>query len=108
MYEKIPCSGVEAEGIQYALSEDPPGPYESSIIYENRQPNNNLIGFKALEIRSEEAKSLAYDVSVTDDQFPCYQDTTAFSIELFQSISDVLTTTERTGGKFILYSVHVF
>lgn len=80
LYEELPCLGVTAEAIQKAVSDDPPGVYETVINYEGRQPNQNLLGFKPLGIRGETAKDLAFDAGITEDHFPCHPPQSALSL----------------------------
>lgn len=43
LYEEPSCLGVTAEAIQKAVSDEPPGIYETIVNYEGRQPNQKIV-----------------------------------------------------------------
>lgn len=92
LYEELPCLGVTAEAIQHAISDEAPGPYETVVNFEGRQPNANLLGFQPLGVRPESSKDLALDAGITEDDFPCHPPLSAISIPFLQSVSDVLAS----------------
>jgi len=90
LYEEIPCLGTHSSGVRASVSALPPGPYPSAVVYQNRQPGENLIGFKPLGARFPEAKAFAQAVGITDQLFlsdpvnsglnlTCSQDLKSFS-----------------------------
>lgn len=79
-YEEIPCLGVLAEAVRQAVSNSPPGAYLSALQAEGVIPNANLLGYKPLANRRNEAKNLAFDAGITADQFPETIRSTGFNI----------------------------
>lgn len=57
-HEELPCLGVLAEAISQAMS-NKIGRYTSSLEQEDIIPNQNLLGYKPLLYRRNEAKELA-------------------------------------------------
>ncbi|XP_072399130.1 uncharacterized protein [Diabrotica undecimpunctata] len=95
LYEELPCLGVLAEAVRTAISDQPAGPYQSSLnIDQANTVNQNLLGFKPLGIRRPKAKNLAFAASVTAANFPNYPTNTAFNFELLNAISSVISTTK--------------
>lgn len=88
IYEEIPSLGVCAEALRQALSDAQPGPYQSSIVAEPLNANNNLPGFSDLGTRTNEARSFFSAIGVTENEFPETVAHTAFNIELMCKISD--------------------
>lgn len=48
LYEEIPCLGVTSEAVRNAVSGANPGAYASAVVYQNLQPNQNLLGFQVV------------------------------------------------------------
>lgn len=92
-YEEIPCLGVMAAAVRASVSDQDPGPYLSDVTYRGLQPNANLMGFRPLGFRVDEAKDLARDCGITDLQFPSFPQNTSFNLKLLTSISQILSET---------------
>lgn len=69
LYKEIPCLGVAAEAVQYAVNQAPSGPYDTVVTYEGRQPDAILLGFKPLGVRKESTKQFAYDSNIDEEDF---------------------------------------
>jgi len=93
LYEEIPCLGVLAEGIRNLIGNGAPGPYDSNITYEGRQPGPNLLGFRPLNSRRNEAKNLAFDNGITKVAFRDFPANTGYNSDLMSAISNLLATT---------------
>ncbi|XP_072758698.1 uncharacterized protein [Anoplolepis gracilipes] len=95
MYEEIPCLGVLSEAVRQTVSNAPPGPYQSTLQTPGVVPNANLLGFKPLSIRRNEAKNLAYDVGITQDLYPEFPNNSGLNINLMYAISAYVTQTKN-------------
>lgn len=91
LYEELPCLGVTSEAVCNAISNAPPGPYQSNVTFEGLQPNSNLLGFRPLGSRRNEPKNLAFDNSITDVEFPAYPVNSGFNYQFITAISNVFT-----------------
>ncbi|KAK7873281.1 hypothetical protein R5R35_011347 [Gryllus longicercus] len=94
LYEEIPCLGVLSTAIRRTVSNLPPGVYASDLTFRNQAPTNNLLGFRPLGHRRPEAKNLAFEVGITDAEFPAYPRNSGFSIDLLIALSNVLANTK--------------
>lgn len=94
LYEEIPCFGVLAEAIQYAVSASNPGVRPSVLNVPNSPVNGNLLGFKPLQNRRLEAKDLALSSDITSEQFHETRQHTAINLRLINAISDILAGTK--------------
>lgn len=70
LYEEIPCIGVLSEAVRQSIGNAAPGPCQSALAKEGLTPNQNLLGFRPLSNRRNEAKNLAFDAEITQDEFP--------------------------------------
>lgn len=93
-YEELPCLGTLSSAVRATVSGQPPGPYLSAVTYQDRQPGENLLGFKPLGSRSPEAKAFATTVGITDQQFPSDPVNSGFNFDLIYKISKVLARTK--------------
>lgn len=90
LYEEIPTFGVLAEAIQYAVGSSPPGEYPSCLSTTTAKVNSNLIGYRPLQTRRQEAKDLAFSHGITDNQFPSSKGNTGINIGLINAVSDII------------------
>lgn len=93
-YEELPCPGVLAEAVRQSVSDAAPGPYQSSLQAEGIIPNQNLLGFRPLANRRNEAKNLAFDANITGNQFPETIPNTGINIVFMTAISGILAQTK--------------
>lgn len=61
LYEEIPCIGVLGAAVMVSLSHQNPGAYNSLVVFNDQQTTANLLGFRPLAFRRNEAKNLAFD-----------------------------------------------
>ncbi|XP_036141519.1 uncharacterized protein LOC118645133 isoform X2 [Monomorium pharaonis] len=94
LYEEIPCMGVLSEAVRHSISNEPPGPYASSLAEENLTPTSNLLGFQNLGSRRNKAKNLAFHAGITNNEFPSYPPNTGINLNLLQAISAQLSHTK--------------
>ncbi|XP_024894021.1 uncharacterized protein LOC112468878 isoform X2 [Temnothorax curvispinosus] len=96
LYEEIPCLGVTSESVRHSISNDPPGRYHSSLERpaDNIIPNENLLGFKPLGARCEEAKNFAFFAGITSEEFPVSLPNTGINLDFIRSISGILSRTK--------------
>ncbi|KAG8234315.1 hypothetical protein J437_LFUL013055 [Ladona fulva] len=104
LYEEIPCLGVTSYAVMRSISNDPPGPYNSLLTFQDQQPTNRLLGFRPLSHRRPEAKNLALAVGVTDAAFQSYPANTGFNLELLVAISKTLANTSTFKNTNIVFS----
>lgn len=104
LYAEIPCLGVVAEAIRATISNLPPGPYQSNVTYRGLQPNQNLLGFRALDSRRSEPKNLAYDNEITEQQFRAYPSNTEFNFGFLFAMSNVLANTKTFKNTAVVFS----
>lgn len=88
LYEELPCLGVVCEAVMHSVSNEPPGLYESRIVYHDQQPNHNFLGFRSLGYKRAEAKNLALECDITFQSFPSEPADTGFNIRFLRSISN--------------------
>lgn len=93
LYEEIPCLGVTGEAIRRSISNEPPGPYVSSLTTEHLTVNQNLLGYRNLGSRRNEAKNLAFDCGITPEEFPSFPAATGLNMDLVNGISAILAQT---------------
>lgn len=93
LYEEIPCLGVLAEAIQYAVSNENPGTRASVLSTQHATVNRNLLGFYPLLLRRQEAKLTAISQGITDDAFEESIANTAINTGFINKISNILATT---------------
>lgn len=103
LYEELPCLGVAAAAIRAALSDMDPGPYQSAVTFQGLQPNSNLVGFRDIGFRSNEAKILAQDCGITDQLFPSYPNNTSFNLKLITSMSNILAKTDTFKNSEVVF-----
>lgn len=94
LYEEIPCLGVTSEAVRQSVSNAAPGPYVSSLAGDNIEPNQNLLGFRPLANRRNEAKNIAFDAGITQDAFPEYPPNTGLNMNLLYAVSAYLGQTK--------------
>jgi len=94
LYEEIPCLGVVSYAIQQSISDAPIGRYDSNVVLEGQQPNSNLLGYKPLGFRRNEAKGLAGQQGISPIAFQCYPENTCINIGFLIGISNALATTK--------------
>lgn len=94
LYEEIACLGVLAETIRNSLGNGPPGPYESNVTYNGRQPGPNLLGFQPLNSRRNKAKNIAFAAGVTNVSFGDFPENSGYNADLMAAISNVFATTK--------------
>lgn len=96
LYEEIPCLGVLSEAVRAAISDLPPGPYQSSLALPANAvvPNSNLLGFQNLMSRRPEAKNLAFFNGITADAFPEDIPGTGFNLNFLLAISNYIAQTK--------------
>lgn len=104
LYEELPCLGVLSESIRATISNSPPGPYRSNVTYQELQPNQNLLGFRALGSRRSEPKNLAFDCRITEADFPSYPPNTEFNFEFLVAMSNVLANTKTFKNTEVVFS----
>lgn len=90
-YEELPSLGVTNEAIRQSVSNEPPGPYQSSLATKEFIPNANLLGFRPLSHRRTEAKNIAFDSGITQDSFPEYPTNTGLNLPFLYAISAYLS-----------------
>lgn len=108
LYEEIPCLGVLAEAVMNTITNVPAGNYKSRVLFHELQPNRNLLGFKPLGFRKDEAKNIAFNANIYEHVFPENPPHTAFNIEFLMSISSILSRTstfKKTSVKISTLSV---
>lgn len=93
-----------SEAIRAAISNAPPGPYQSNVTYQGLQPNQNLLGFRALGSRRNEPKNLAFDCRITEIDFPSYPPNTEFNFEFLVAVSNVLASTKTFKNTEVVFS----
>lgn len=103
LYEEIPCLGVLAHAVKQAVSNRPAGPYPSLVTYANQQPNANLLGYKNLSFRRNEAKNFALAHGITESSFRSYPPNCALNIEFLIAISNLLATTKTFKIEHIVF-----
>lgn len=94
LYEELPCLGVTSEGIRHSVSNEQPGRYQSSLSTDELIVSLNLPGYKNLGSRRNEAKNLAFDCGITQDEFPSYPPNTGINMDLINGISALLAQTK--------------
>lgn len=94
LYEELPTLGVTAAAIMASVSNAPPGAYISQLTLNGQQPNGNLLGFRPLAHRREEAKNIALNLGITDQVFPSHTPEIALNIELLLAVSNQLSDTK--------------
>lgn len=104
LYEEIPCLGVLAYAVRQTVSNAAPGPYQSTITFDGQQPNENLLGFRPLGHRRNEAKNLAASVGITDATFPSYPNNLAVNLEFLMAISNILANTKTFKNTPVVFS----
>lgn len=104
LYEEIPCLGVYAYGVRQSLSNLAPGNYASTVTFNGQQPNGNLLGYRPLGYRRNEAKNLALDHGITEAVFPCYPGNSAFNLDFLMAISNILANTKTFKITTIVFS----
>lgn len=104
LYEELPCLGVTAEAVCNAISNAPPGPYQSNVTFESLQPNSNLLGFRPLGSRRNEPKNLAFDNEIKEVDFPAYPANTGFNYRFITAISNNLANTKTFKSTPVVFS----
>jgi hypothetical protein len=104
LYEEIPCLGVLSYATSQAISDNPPGPYVSLVAYQNTQPTQNLLGFKPLGARRNEAKNLAFSEGITSTTFPSFPAGTGICINFLVSVSHQLANTKTFRLSNVVFS----
>lgn len=93
LYEEIPCLGVAAYAVRQSVSNAQPGIYQSAVTLNGQQPNSNLLGFGPLGYRRPEAKNIAFDQGINENDFPSYPRNTAVNFGFLMAISNALANT---------------
>lgn len=104
LYEEIPCLGVLAYAVRQSVSNANAGPYQSPLTYDGQQPTENLLGFRPLGYRRNEAKNLAAAVGITDAAFPSYPADLAVNLDFLMAISNILANTRTFKNTSIVFS----
>lgn len=90
LYEEIPCLGVAAEAVRQSVSDAPPGPYASVLAHPHHAVNENLLNYRPLGFRRNEAKNIAFSVGITPVLFPETVPHTAYNHRFLANISALL------------------
>lgn len=94
LYEEFPCLGTTGEGLRSALSDAPPGEYQSSLQFDDLPVNGNLQGYAPLTNRRAEAKNPFLNLGITQNEFPESVVDTGFNYDVMHMISNWFTTTK--------------
>lgn len=89
MYEELPCLGVLSEAVRHAVNNESIGPYASSLAAEG-VPHQNLLEYRPLGNRRNEAKNLTFDANITPENFPEYLLNSGINIPFLNDISAIL------------------
>lgn len=103
-FEEIPCSGVTSSAVRAAVSNSQPGPYQSDVTYQGQQPTTNLLGFKPLTHRRNEAKNTALEIGITEDVFPEYPVNTGINFPFLMAVSNLLANTKTFKPTDVVFS----
>lgn len=93
LYCEIPCPGVSITAILHLLASEEPGPYQSVVTYNDKQPNVNLLAFHPISFFRNEAKNTALYNGILDDGFGEDVTGTGFNFSFLSSISNLLRRT---------------
>lgn len=93
LYEEIPALGVVVEGLQTALGNANPGPYDSVLRIRNLAVNQNLLGYVPLVNRRPEAKNFFLNIGITPQDFVENPANSGFNYDLMYAVSNWISTT---------------
>lgn len=101
LYEEIPCLGVTAEALCQSLNlaQAPGTRYASAMTINNRPVSDNLLGYRALSYRRNEAIDFLQRNGVTQQNFPSTVQNTGFNIQIALTISEIM-------GKLTGFKIH--
>lgn len=89
LYEEIPCLGVLAYAVCQTLTNNN-GAYASPLNTRQFAANGNLLGFRPLARRRDEARSFVEATGVTANAFPSTVANTSFHLGLVLAVSELL------------------
>lgn len=93
LYEEIPCLGVLAYAVQQVLT-NTIGPYKSNLETSTLRPNSNLLGFRPLSRRRDEARSFIEACNIYTNSFPSNITDAGFNLSLILAVSELLRETK--------------
>lgn len=104
LYEEIPCLGVVSEALRQSISDAAPGAYASAIALPDQPCNGNLLGFRPLGHRRDEAKTFSARYGITANQFACNPPNSMINIGFLLAISDQLSSLKTFKNTHVCFS----